>query len=382
MSIFDVEHQPRAHRILQRALTSDRMPHAYIFAGPEGVGRELMAIKLARVILCGQPVQRKTKDARIGLDEGRDACGECGDCRMVEAGTHPDLFSIYRQLNRQHPDATIRKQKALFLGVDIIRHFLVDRGMMKPSQGRAKVFIVREAERLNDSSQNALLKTLEEPPPATFLFLISSGLDRLLPTTRSRCQQVQFQALPREFIESRLLAEGAIERAEASYAAHASDGSLGQAMRLVQDGVYAMKRAWGDRLAELLDPGSRVAPIELAKPFIEDGRTLGACVAQRDPDVSDTDAARVGLRTLLGVLSSFYREAMHIGLGSTLPKVHDDQPNVVDLLQRIHSDSGLLVALRELSSAETSLNRNANLDLTFEKLFIRLARAGRLVHAA
>ena len=103
MSIFDVQHQERAHRIIQRALASERMPHAYLFAGPEGVGREMLATRLAGILLCSSPIRRPIPEGIGGLHnlgEGRDACGECQDCRLVAAGTHPDLFLIYRQINR------------------------------------------------------------------------------------------------------------------------------------------------------------------------------------------------------------------------------------------------------------------------------------------
>jgi DNA polymerase-3 subunit delta' len=153
------------------------------------------------------------------------------DCRLAAAGTHPDLFVIHRQLNKQHPDSTIRKQKALVLGVDVIRHFLVDRAGTSPSRGRAKVVLVREAERMNDAAQNALLKTLEEPPGPTFIILLTHALDAMLPTTRSRCQQVMFQPLPTPFVEERLrsLCPGRGEGEIRYMAAHAR-GSLGSAV--------------------------------------------------------------------------------------------------------------------------------------------------------
>ncbi len=386
MSMADVQHQDRAHRTLQRALASARVPHAYLFAGPEGVGREMMALGLAQLMLCAAPVHRpawwrepaEPSGSAPGQMEGADACGECQECRLVLAGTHPDLAVIYRQLNRQHPDATIRKQKALFLGVDVIRHFLVDRAGTRPLRGRAKVFVVREAERMNESAQNSLLKTLEEPPKDTILILITTALDRMLPTTRSRCQLVQFRPLPPDFIAQKLaeLRPDAAAPERAYVAAHAG-GSLGGAARQLDDGLFAIKQAWGTRLAQLA-AGGGPAPHTLAKPFLEDGQQLGKAVAARDPDVSDTDATRAGLQSLMSVLGDFCADALRRQSGASLPAINADQPDVVMRLAAWSSET-LTRALQTLTAAETSLTRNANMDLTLESLFISLSSHRRLV---
>ena len=381
MSIFDVQHQERAHRIIQRALASNRMPHAYLFAGPEGVGREMLATRLAAALLCSSPVRRPLPEGIAGPHEpgeGRDACGECQDCRLAAAGTHPDLFLIHRQLNRLHPDATIRKQKALFLGVDVIRHFVVERQAMRPNRGRAKVFIVREAQRLNDAAQNCLLKTLEEPPADTFIILLTSAMDRMLPTTRSRCQQVVFRSLPDGYVTDRLQALRPDASAEAiGYIARHAGGSLGLALRQTDDGLYALKRAWGGRLMELVTAAPGFWPHKLAGPFLTDAKELAKGVAERDPDVSDTDATRAGLQMLLAVLADFCLDALRQGVGMTSGTINADQPDVVDRLRAGYGPGPLGQALRHLSEAAANLGRNAHLELTLETLFIRLAAAAR-----
>ena len=424
MSIFDVRHQDRAHRVIQRALNCGRMPHAYLFAGPEGVGKEMLAMRLTKVLLCGSPNRRPMpqgvfpqsddpptlaeqgmgQPARTGgsgfrvqgsvghedmpmqsrghgtPDSALDACGRCEDCVLVDAGTHPDLHLIYRQLNKQHPDSTIRKQKALVLGVDIIRHFLIDPAGMKPSRGRAKVFVVREAERLNESAQNALLKTLEEPPPDTFIVLLTEALDRMLPTTRSRCQQVLFQSLPVDFVAEQVRARRPeAEAVQVAYAARHAGGSLGAALRLIDDSLFGLKRAWGDQVVRLhSEPG--LAPNDLARPFMEDAGTLGKCVSERDPEVSDTDASRVGLQTLLSAVADFYLDALRRSTGADVPLTNGDQPEVLDRLAAL-ADGSLRACLRHLSEADTNLSRNANIELTLEAMFIGLSRT-RLTAAA
>ncbi len=381
MSLFDVRHQPRAMRVLLRAAGAGRMPHAYIFAGPEGVGKEMLADRLARRLLCGAPTDRPLPPelaADFEVDRIPDACGVCEDCRIAAAGTHPDLHLVHRQLNRQHPDAAVRKQQALTLGVEVVRHFLIERACTRPLRGRAKVFIVREAERMGEAAQNALLKTLEEPPADTFIILIVSSLDRMLPTTRSRCQLVRFAALPTVFVHdslARLRPElGATERA---WAARQAEGSLGEALRLCDDGVHALKQSWGRRVADLAAGTAGLAATGLCEPFETDAKALGRLAAQRDPDMSDTDATRSGIRTLLGVLAGFYRDALRAGLGSADDPIHGDQPEVAASILRACGPASCAAALRELAQADFNFARNANLDLAIESLFIRLARLDR-----
>jgi len=393
MSICEVEHQRRGHRIVQRALACQRMPHAYLFAGPSGVGKEMLATGLAQTLLCESPVRRPLPESVAGAtDDGRglDACGTCQDCRLVNADTHPDLKVVYRQLNKQHPDSAVRKQKALVLGVEVIRHFLVDKVGTRPSRGRARVFIVREAERLNEAAQNSLLKTLEEPPKDTFIILLTDAMDRMLPTTRSRCQHVLFRSLPTAYVAQRLRTlRPEADAKEIAYVAEHAGGSLGAALRDLDDGVYALKRAWGGRLVELADAGRqaasgaggsapcRLAPHELAKPFSEDARALGKCVVARDPEVSETDAMRVGLQTLLGVLADFYVDALRKATGARSSPINADQPGVVDQLAAVQSDRALVSALNHLWQAEANISRNAHVELTLETLFLRLAGAVR-----
>jgi len=397
VSFFDVRHQNRAHRVIQRALDSRRMPHAYLFAGPEGVGKEMLAMRLAKLLLCGSPRRvpmpeeifaeeldgredMPTQSRGHGTREAVDACGQCQDCILVDAGTHPDLFLIYRRLNKHHPDGTIRKQKALVLGVEIIRYFLIEPAGRKPSRGRAKVFVVREAERLNESAQNALLKTLEEPPPDTFIILLTDALDRMLPTTRSRCQQVLFQSLPGEFVADRLKALRPKAGAEqVTYAARHAGGSLGGALRMIDDGLFELKRSWGDRLVKLRNDAG-IAPNELAKPFVEDAGLLARCAAERDPEMSDTDASRVGLQMLLAALADFYMDALRRRCGAAMVPVNEDQPAVIDCLSDM-SERALRGCLKHLADADSSLGRNANIELTIEAMFIGLSQGRTLAQA-
>ena len=378
MSIFEVQHQPRAHRLLQRALGSHRMPHAYIFAGPPGVGRELMARELARLLLCQQPIMRPLPPelaAACEMDEGRDSCGACDDCRLVGAGTHPDLLLIHRYLAREHPDSTVRQRKATGISVDVIRHFLVDRAGTRPMRGRAKVFIIREAERMNDSAQNALLKTLEEPPGNTTLILVSSSPDALFPTVRSRSQTVAFQTLPAEFVANQTVAlRPDADAAAIQYAARHSRGSIESAVKTLDLGLYPIKTEWVRRIAEYLVPPPAGGGYLMAKPFEADAKPLIAGTAEQDEDLTDLEAKRVAVLTLLSAIADFLLDAQRRSAGAGLPEINVDQSELVARVAAGLPPVALAEAIAQLGEAEKALGRFANLELTLENLFVQLGR--------
>jgi DNA polymerase-3 subunit delta' len=375
--LFDVRGQERAQRILLRALAGERMPHAYIFHGPQGVGKRMLADRLAAILLCPNRGKTSAPDwaaKSLGDLACVDACGRCDDCRALAAGTHPDMHPIYRELHQHHPDSDVRRRKGLDLGIDVIRHFLIDVAGHSPMRGKAKVFIIEEAERLNPSAQNALLKTLEEPPPTTYLILLTRSIDRLLPTTCSRCQHVPFSALPTAFVEEKLRElRPDLPPSDAAYLARLSNGRLGVAALFADDGVPDMKRALGDELAGL----SAANALPFAKSISERAGAYAKKLGEReDADSGATEATRVGLRSLLSVLAAFYNDALRCACGAAAAVVNADQPNVVDAVVRRHSRRGLIRAIRDIVDTESAIDRNANVALTLEAMAIRLTRPG------
>ena len=176
----------------------------------------------------------------------------------MQARTHPDLHVIFRQLNREHPDPVVRKRKALIISVDVVREFIVKRIALKPTRGRIKVFLVREADRMNEQAQNALLKTLEEPPGSALLVLLVDSIDRMLPTTLSRCQVVRFDALPVAFVQeklSKLVPD--LDSDRVAWYAQSSDGSLGSALERIEE---ATPRASNSSIRQRYSPRDHVQP--------------------------------------------------------------------------------------------------------------------------
>lgn len=170
LTLSEVRGQPRVVEVLQRALEGQRVAQAYLFAGPAGCGKHTTGLALAKALNC--------------LAQPERGCHECESCNKIDAGIHPDVQTLERQGTKQHiPIATIRKQVIPSLA-------------LPPHEGRARVFLIEEATSLQNPAANALLKTLEEPPSRTHFILGCVSPIQLLPTIRSRCQRINFQALP------------------------------------------------------------------------------------------------------------------------------------------------------------------------------------------
>ncbi len=377
MPIFDVRYQERAQRILLRALEGGRLPHAYVFHGPPGVGKRMLADRLAMRLLCPHPRPVEPPewagDAFEGID-CVDACGECPDCCTALAGTHADLHVIHRGLQEFVNDPAARRRKGLELGVDVIRDFMINAVGKRPMRGRAKVFIIEEAERLNAPAQNAMLKTLEEPPATTFIILLTRAMDRLLPTVRSRAHPVPFRALPTEFVEAKLRElRPNLPPDEVTYLARLAGGRLGAAVQYADDGIRTMKRAVGEQLARLAPQTVE----DFAKVLGEQAAAYAARIAERDEgDDTETETHRVGLRAMLAALATFYTDALLQRTGAAALPVNVDQPRVIEAIARRSSPRGLTNAIREIVAAESGIDRNVNVPLVLASLAIRLAECG------
>ncbi len=211
--MLNVQGQPRAIALLQRAIRTARLAHTWIFAGPPGVGKGLLAVELARTMLCDAPQTRPNGRAVPPLPADfmlRLPCGVCESCRAVAMDSHPDLHVITKELIRYH-DKT-GKSKGTTLGIDVIRGEITgdtDTGKeakiyKRSFRGRGKWFIIDDADLMEGPAQNCLLKTLEEPPPESYLVMITASPQDLLPTIRSRSQIVLFNALPEDVVREHL----------------------------------------------------------------------------------------------------------------------------------------------------------------------------------
>ena len=178
--LFDnVLGQGQAKHILGQALSQSRLSHAYLFYGPESIGKKLLAVEFAKALNCLSP-------------ETEEACGSCDSCRKIDDQIHPDFFFV-------EPTKSTPTAREAAIKIDAIRELQKKLGFL-PYQGKAKVAIIDQVEKMNAQACNAFLKTLEEPPSATILILLTSNIYQLLPTLISRCQGIRFNPLPPEAI--------------------------------------------------------------------------------------------------------------------------------------------------------------------------------------
>ena len=181
MSINQITGHENVYQRLSQARRNERLTHGLIFSGAEGIGKKSVALHWAQLLLCHTPVSRQ--DSENGPEV---PCGDCGDCKLFRAGNHPDLHMITKQLTKFTKSG--RDRQALSLSIDIIREFVIRPAGNTPARNRAAIFIIDDAHEMQLPAQNALLKTLEEPPEQTYLILVTARHDALLPTIRSRCR--------------------------------------------------------------------------------------------------------------------------------------------------------------------------------------------------
>lgn len=267
MSFAQIIGQTRPKEILARALQTGRIPHAYLFAGPAGVGKEAMAIEMAKALLCSSGGDTKP-------------CDSCSACRRAGRFGHPDFFFLFPMpknaaveeerevLDSLVRDPYIRKLPwaAPTIGIERIRE-LRRVSSLKPLEGR-RVVIIAEADKMTPEAANALLKILEEPPPDMQLILTSSRDAGLLPTIVSRCQRVDFNLLTNAEVASVLMERKGVVQDQARLVARIAQGNYRHAAGLLEENLQERRNLVIEAMRiSLKDEGTR---IEWAEGVLEE----------------------------------------------------------------------------------------------------------------
>jgi DNA polymerase-3 subunit delta' len=308
--------------LIARAASRGTLPPSVIFAGPDGVGKRMTAVALAQLMNC---LQRDKF-------EGLDACGTCAACQRIARGVHADVLMI-------EPGDTGA------IKIDQVRD-AIERSAYRPFEGRRRVVIVNDADALNAEAQNALLKTLEEPPAASTFILVSSRADMLLPTVLSRCQRLRFGRLSPADVAEVLMRDHEYSDGDAHAAASLSDGSVGKALEGGSDEFVDAR----DAATELLD-----AVATTSDPW----RRLGGAKALAGAARGGSDRDELARR--LYALSSIIRD-----LGVLLSRADErclantDLRARLERLQRSFDPDRTLRAFSAIDRALAALDRNAS----------------------
>jgi DNA polymerase-3 subunit delta' len=326
-----VRSQIAAVQTLRRALASARVHHAYLFDGPDGVGKERAAFGLAQALVC----ERRSVGAA-------DACGTCSACTRAvprpgeRRPVHPDVVVLERGL---YDPATIgrRSPESQDISIDQVRTLVLTRASFPPYEGRAKVFIVRRTEELSAPAANALLKTLEEPGARTHFVLLCSSGDALLPTIRSRTQRVRFGVLPDDLVAELLLERG-VDRERAAEIARLSGGNMVSAVEMSDVEASARRDAFVAAAMAALDARDLGPALEFAE-----------------------EAKKSERRAVVGLLEAL---AAALGCGARATVSAADRQSEVAAVRH-----GLVIAAIE------QIEANASMQLAVEALMIRMRGA-------
>jgi len=364
MSLKDIFCQDKAISILQRGCTADKMPHSYIFAGAEGIGKFKTAREWAKMLLCKNPVTEKNF---------ADSCGSCESCRLFEAGSHPDFDFIYKELLEFTKPENKNKKTPVELAIDVIRVFLLDKVSTRPTLSQRKIYVVSEAEKLNSSSQNAMLKVLEEPPAYCTIILLCTRMENLLPTTKSRCRIIRFLPIDSDKIADHLKSMG-LEDKKVRYFARLAQGSLGQACRwaeleLAGANLYQTKQ----KLLSSISNYELADSLNLAEWLISERKKITDIWSDLEQNTSKTDIARRAAKTLIHIIISALHDAMKLNAEGPQGLINFDQKELIKSISRRLDPEQSAEKITNAYESLHWLESNVNEKLIFEQLLLNLA---------
>lgn len=312
--------QEYAIRAFDKSYEKGRIAHAYIIAGPDGVGKSLFAMYIASTLMC------------IGEDK---PCGKCNQCMKIEHGNHPDLRVV----------SADKKS----IGVDDIRD-VINEVYTKPYEGDRKVIIIKNSDIITIQGQNAILKTLEEPSKDTTIILTVENINLLLDTIISRCQVIKLGRIPTDMIYEFLIKKG-VEKDKAFTAANLSDGIVGNGLKFLDDKFLRLRNET-IRIARDMARSGPLGALEASSFFLEN---------------------RDNIDIILDILISWYRDVIvlkHVNSGENL--INKDYYDFLVEEGQILSYNKLYSIMEIIDSTREKMRANANFQLAVEVMLLNI----------
>lgn len=310
---------------IRSAVQEDKVSHAYILNGEKGAGKKMLANLFATTLLCEKA--------------GPDPCNECHSCRQAESGNHPDIIRVTHE-------------KPNTISVDDIREQVNNTILIKPYQGPYKIYIIPQADMMSVQAQNALLKTIEEPPEYAVIMLLTENADTLLPTIASRCVMLKLRNIKDTLIKKYLMETMEVPDYKADMCTAFAQGNMGRAILLAnseyfneirEEAVQLLKYIQEMELSEIVEAVKRITTYKL--------------------EIND----------YLDIIMVWYRDVLLYKATKDMDKVvFKDQIKYIKEQARKSSYEGIELILNSLEKAKTRLKANVNFELAMELLFLTI----------
>lgn len=328
-------------RLLARAVARDRLPPSLVLSGPDGVGKRQVALGLAELLNC-EAVSDPGEVADVPA-----SCGACPACRRIARGIHADVIVV-----EAGEGGTIK--------VDAIRG-VVEQAAFRPFEGRRRAVVVDDADRLVPEAQNALLKTLEEPPPASVFLLVTHRPHLLLPTVRSRCPEMRFGSLTPDEVTEILTAECGIAADAARAAAAVADGSVARALESSSDDYLQARQSAAAALRALAGGPPAKRRLEIGKDLMGARRSRSGAATERE-----------ALARRLRALGTLFRDLQLVSVGGGRARLANaDLAGELEKLARSYDAERSGRGFEHVDRAVNALTRNASPRIVVDWLVLR-----------
>lgn len=308
---------------LERAIETGKVSHAYIFNGDKGTGKHRLAQAFAETLQCEEP--------------GLQPCGVCHSCRQAVSGNHPDI--IY-----------VGHEKPTSIGVEDIREQLTGDIQIRPYNGKYKIYIIPDAEKMTVQAQNAMLKTIEEPPEYAVILLLTTNEQSFLDTIRSRCVLLNLKPVPNEQVKAYLMEQVQVPDYQADICVEFAQGNIGKAIRLASSEDFAAIKSSAMQLVRNAGKMEISAIIDY---------------------VRDVQEYKISIQDYLDLLALWYRDMVYFKATRDIDGIiFRDELRTIREAVKVCSYEGVEEVMKAIESAKMRLNANVNFDLTMELLFL------------